>query len=78
MFHASGLSLFSNCGKSFHQNNLKFSNKIIGGSDAVAHSWPSLVGLFGKLPHDNGINFMWSQFCGGTLIDKQTVLTAAQ
>jgi secreted trypsin-like serine protease len=58
------------CGRSFYNNNIE--NKIIGGVDAVPHSWPSIVALFSK--DSTG----WSHLCGGTLIDNKTVLTAAQ
>ena len=60
------------CGKSFKVPNIQ--EKIIGGVNAVPHSWPSIVGLF-EQRFEGGT---WDQFCGGTLIDNQTVLTAAQ
>ena len=72
----SGLSPEADCGKSYFANNLE--NKIIGGTNAVANSWPSLAALFVRSQAQDGIASEWSQFCGGTLIDKETVLTAAQ
>lgn len=44
---------------------------VVGGADAPAGSWPALVALVqaGQTPF-NG------QFCGGTLVDAQVVLTA--
>ncbi|CAF0740169.1 unnamed protein product [Rotaria sordida] len=41
--------------------------RIVGGQDAVPHSWPWLVSL----------QRYGSHFCGGTLIDNRHVLTAA-
>ena len=59
------------CGRSFYNNNIE--NKIIGGVEALPHSWPSIVALLYRKGSTE-----WSQFCGGTLIDNKTVLTAAQ
>ncbi|XP_069971033.1 chymotrypsin BI-like [Penaeus vannamei] len=41
--------------------------RIVGGTEAAPHSWPHQVALF----IDN------SQFCGGSLISSEWVLTAA-
>lgn len=49
---------------SFHQ-------RIVGGVSALPHTWPWQVSMFVIYP-DNQIGQ-----CGGTLIDKQFVLTAA-
>ncbi|KAK4304581.1 hypothetical protein Pmani_023460 [Petrolisthes manimaculis] len=43
------------------------SQRIVGGEEATAHSWPHQVGLF----------FSGGWFCGGSLISDQWVLTAA-
>uniref|UniRef100_A0A3Q3M4G5 Transmembrane protease serine 9-like n=1 Tax=Mastacembelus armatus TaxID=205130 RepID=A0A3Q3M4G5_9TELE len=45
-----------------------FNTRIVGGQEAAPGSWPWQVGLFG-----NG-----SLLCGGTLINREWVLTAAQ
>lgn len=71
------LFVFSECGLTYVANNLR----IVGGSDALAHSWPSTVLVsiayraIVKLDKDNvfiKVNFK----CGGSLIDRRTVLTA--
>ena len=58
--------------------------KIVGGQIAVAHSWPSIAYIRINYQRQfrvdsgqvvtNGINAA----CGGTLISKKIVLTAAQ
>ncbi|CAF2664465.1 unnamed protein product [Rotaria sp. Silwood2] len=42
------------------------SQRIVGGVEAIAHSWPWIVSLQSR-----------DHFCGGTLIDNRHVLTAA-
>ena len=46
--------------------------RIVGGGLAPAGSWPSIVALY-----DSGSTPFSGQFCGGTLIAKRWVLTAA-
>jgi hypothetical protein len=52
------------CGK---QAVTPIRTRIVGGQDAVAHSWPWLVSL----------QYNGGHFCGGTLIDEYHVVTAA-
>ncbi|XP_041255044.1 chymotrypsin-C-like, partial [Onychostruthus taczanowskii] len=47
------------------------SSRVVGGEDAVAHSWPWQISL--QYKHSGS----WSHYCGGTLIAPQWVLTAA-
>lgn len=57
--------------------------KIVGGVEAVANTWPSLVYLeFNyqydyRFPGEGTKTGRYSSACGGTLIDRYTVLTAA-
>lgn len=57
--------------------------KIVGGSDAANYSWPSLAyiyfeyGLDLKIPGRSDLFYQISAWCGGSLIDRNTVLTAA-
>ncbi|NXH11243.1 CTRC protein, partial [Bucco capensis] len=45
--------------------------RVVGGEDAVAHSWPWQI----SLQYDN--SGTWRHTCGGTLIASNWVLTAA-
>jgi secreted trypsin-like serine protease len=56
---------------SFVPNNLDETNRIVGGKEARPHSWPSIVVLNALLKNRKF-------FCGGTLISKNEILTAAQ
>jgi len=47
--------------------------RIVGGNTAPAGKWPAQVGLLQKSVADN----FNAQFCGGTLVNKRFVLTAA-
>ncbi|NXG26736.1 CTRC protein, partial [Grallaria varia] len=45
--------------------------RVVGGEDAVAHSWPWQISL------QYSRSGSWYHTCGGTLIAPQWVLTAA-
>ncbi|XP_059111890.1 chymotrypsin-C [Peromyscus eremicus] len=59
----------SSCGDPTFPPNL--STRVVGGEDAVPHSWPWQISLQ-YLKDDT-----WRHTCGGTLITKSHVLTAA-
>lgn len=66
------------CGLRFSEPNLR----IVGGQEAVANSWPSMALIVFRYKFYysvNGANFFseTSSFCGGTLISRNTVLTAS-
>lgn len=57
-------------------------NRIVGGNIAVPSSWPSMTLIIFKYSAVISIGGQYyrissSSMCGGTLIDKKTVLTAA-
>ncbi|CAF0947204.1 unnamed protein product [Brachionus calyciflorus] len=65
------------CGLAFVNPNVK----IVGGKEAEANSWPSLVSIkfnykFYVTIQNNVYEFKQSSSCGGTLINRKTVLTA--
>ena len=57
--------------------------KIVGGNTAVANSWPSIAyvkwNYKAKYSVSSGtsMTYVFSGTCGGTLIDRHTILTAA-
>ena len=68
---------------SYFDNNVEKSLKIVGGQEATPHSWPSIVFL--KFLHKfdviiNGVEYTdFREFsCGGTIISKNEIITAAQ
>lgn len=71
--------IFLECGLVENSSNLK----IVGGKEAVPHSWPSIVFIDFYYKYEfkqpNGIveNKTEESTCGGSLIDRYTVLTAA-
>ena len=67
------------CGLVYVEDNLK----IVGGVEAVPYSWPSIIYLtfsytrivdFGD---GKATTYTFKSFCGGTIIDRKTILTAA-
>ena len=69
-------AFFKECGLIFKKPNLK----IIGGIEAEKNSWPSLAFLVFRYKYQskNSATVKTSSFlCGGTLIDRRTILTAA-
>lgn len=51
-------------------------SRIYGGRAAAPGAWPAQVALLGERPTEDG-GKAYAQFCGGTLIARQWVLTAA-
>lgn len=74
-FSANQVGKFSGeCGLNFN-NQI---NRIVGGSESVPNGWPSTVRIVFKyfFRYKGNVRFN-SAFCGGTLIDIDTVITAA-
>ena len=69
---------------SYYQPNvLTNSLKIVGGNEAIPHSWPSIALLYFYYNFDYSIDDVqytdfFVQKCGGTLISNTQILTAAQ
>lgn len=67
------------CGLVYVEDNLK----IVGGIEAVPYSWPSMIYLTFSYRRiiDIGDGYAttltFNSFCGGTIIDRKTILTAA-
>jgi len=68
---------WNHCGQTFYNPSInplnlkRISKRIIGGEDAVEHSWPFLVSV--RIKFNNKSEHQ----CGGTLITDQHILTAA-
>ena len=82
-FNGDGINYCDECGVSSIKPNL---GRIVGGIQAIKNSWPSAVLIIFsykgniKLPSLNGgkgeiVTVRLSSKCGGTLIDRSTVLT---
>ena len=56
--------------------------RIVGGMQAVAYSWPSIVYLYFSYTRSVNIGggrtatYTFNSACGGTIIDRKTILTA--
>ena len=71
------------CGLSFFNNDVEKSLKIVGGQEAIPHSWPSIVSVNFYYIFDvliNNIKYTDTILltCGGTIISRNKILTAAQ
>ena len=53
----------------------QLSTRILGGREALLNEWPWQVALMKKVVTERGIRARF--FCGGTLINKEYILTAA-
>ena len=66
------------CGKTFFQPNVR----VVGGVQSVSNSWPAQVLIFQNYIGYVNILGNWYQvtgqvFCGGTIIDAYTIVSAA-
>lgn len=67
------------CGVIYGSNNY---NRIVGGQESTSHTWPSMalvIFRYSAYIDINGVTYKISSssLCGGTLIDKSTILSAA-
>jgi secreted trypsin-like serine protease len=60
-----------NCGLNYKMTN--GGDRIIGGRDAEVDEWPWMV----SLQRFDTQKYVWVHFCGGSLINSRTILTAA-
>jgi hypothetical protein len=64
------------CSKTNFQSNI--GNRIVGGIEANPHSWPAQILLKSRVYGSyGGSTYYVDSTCGGTLINRFTVLTAA-
>ena len=73
-FHENEFKWESKCGETFYKPRFQphsLMKRIIGGTDAVKHSWPFLVSIRVNLDNKS------EHHCGGTLVSPTHVLTAA-
>lgn len=67
------------CGLTYYSQNAR----IVGGVQAVAHSWPSIAHIVFRYTRSVDIGggmqetFEFGASCAGTIIDRKTILTAA-
>jgi plasminogen len=75
-----GLTYCDECGLTFASANLV---KVVGGQKATAHSWPAAAYIKINYKTDLSLNgalhrgYAVEYSCGGTLVDRNTVITAA-
>ena len=62
------------CGVS---SNPQIRNKIIGGKDTTIHDWPWVAALVNSSNVDGAVLGERGPFCGGVIISKRHILTAA-
>lgn len=77
-WNGDGKDFCDECGLHYFENNAR----IFGGIDAVSHSWPSIVQI--KSSYKTLVNLDGNEIliqidfiCGGSLLNRRTVLTAA-
>lgn len=63
--------ILSECGLNF---NDKDDLRIVGGKEALPYSWPSMARFFS--PYDGNLT-LGKGLCGGTIIDRETIISAA-
>jgi len=69
------------CGKTFAKNNVDGeATRIVGGKEAVAHSWPSIARIYYNYTYESFgfVDTLQGDMCGGVLISKNEILTATQ
>jgi hypothetical protein len=77
-YSGDGVNYCDECGLAYEAPNLK----IVGGVDAVAYSWPATAVVSFSYKTRISINGRMQEYeygsqCGGALIDRDTILTAA-
>jgi len=62
----------SNCGSPAITPSVTLMDRIIGGMEALAHSWPWQCSIRYKY-----MGHVWGQYCGASVLDSRHVVTAA-
>ena len=60
------------------QTKLRNNQRIIGGESVTRNIYPWVVAIFDGTLDENGDVFVGTFFCGGTILTKNQVLTAAR
>ena len=76
------LNKFTECGLTFVLPNVAANLRVVGGLKATENSWPSQVYIMKRYQdiyylNNQLVEVKIMDFCGGTLIDSTTILTAA-